>query len=458
MDNKERVGAPHGAPNLGKNTECDITIDALTHEGRGVGTLPNGKRCFVAHALPGEQVHIRIVEDKRNVAVGELIGLLSESPDRITPVCPHFGVCGGCDLQHMSPAAQIKMKEAHVLEQLLHFGETVPDEVAPALQGSPQGYRRRARIGLRYVNKKEKMLMGFREQSSRYLADCSTCAVIRPEFSAHWETIRALFGTFDNRTDIAQLELSVGDDATAITVRHLTPIADKDRHTLVNFAQQSGLHIYLQPKGPDTVHRIWPEITPDAPERLQYALGVNDVTLHFHPNDFIQVNQAMNSAMVAQAMNWLDVQPSDHVLDLFCGLGNFSLPLAKRAAHVVAVEGSSAMVERLMENAARNHITNIEGHAANLDDDQLTAPWLTRPYDKVLIDPPRTGAKNVVEYMQHWKPSRMVYVSCNPATLARDAGFLKAQGYRLIRVCAMDMFTHTQHTEAMALFVRGTHG
>lgn len=439
-----------------KNTELELTIDALTHEGRGVGTLPNGKRCFVSHALPGERVRIRITEDKRSIAAGDVLERFNDSPDRVAPVCPHFGVCGGCDLQHMHPAAQIRMKEAHLLEQLKHFGETVPQEVTPALQGNAQGYRRRARVGLRYVHKKQKMLMGFREQSSRYLADCSTCSVIRPEFSHHWETLRALFETFDNRDDIPQVELSVGDDATSITVRHLSPLSEKDQQTLVAFAQTNNLHVYLQPKGPDTVHRIWPQ--GDMPERLHYALGVDNIQLAFHPNDFIQVNQAMNTAMVAQAMAWLELSGTDRVLDLFCGLGNFSLPLAKHAQHVVAVEGSSAMVERLMENAARNGLTNLDGHAANLDDETLNAPWLTQRYDKVLIDPPRTGAKQMMSHVNAWQPERLVYVSCNPATLARDAGLLKAEGYRLVKVCAMDMFTHTQHTEAMALFVRGRHG
>jgi len=436
-----------------KNTVTELTIDALSHEGRGIGTLPNGKRCFVAQALPGETVSVRITEDKRSVAMGEVESIISPSPDRVTPPCQHFGVCGGCDLQHMSPAMQIKMKETQLLEQLQHFGNVIPDEVVAPLQDKPIGYRRRARIGLRYVNKKEKLLMGFREQSSRYLTDCKTCIVVRPEFSDHWETVRALFETFDNRQDIAQIELSVGDDATAITIRHLTPISSKDMAALLAFAEQTRFHLYLQPKGPDTVHRIWP--ANDSPERLHYALGVSDITLQFHPNDFIQVNQAVNTKMVAQAMEWLQVDHSETVLDLFCGLGNFSLHLAKRAQQVVAVEGDPGMVLRLAENAALNRIINIEGHAADLDSETLDAPWAMRQYDKLLIDPPRTGAKNIVTRIKQWNPSYIVYVSCNPATLARDAGILKEQGYHLARLGAMDMFTHTQHTEAMALFKRG---
>jgi 23S rRNA (uracil1939-C5)-methyltransferase len=281
--------------------------------------------------------------------------------------------------------------------------------------------------------------------------------VVRPEFSDHWEAVRALFATFDNREDIAQIELSVGDDATAITVRHLSDIQDKDKQALIDFAKTVGFHVYLQPKGPNTVHRIWP-CDPNMPERLHYALGVEDIRLQFHPNDFIQVNQGVNALMVAQALSWLNASPTETVLDLFCGLGNFSLPLAKHAATVVAVEGDAGMVARLMENAALNGITNIEGFAADLDDEKLTSEWMLRQYDKLLIDPPRTGAKNILSRIQQWNPSQIVYVSCNPATLARDAGILKGQGYRLARVCAMDMFTHTQHTEAMALFVRGDHG
>jgi 23S rRNA (uracil1939-C5)-methyltransferase len=439
-----------------KNTELDLTIDALSHEGRGIGTLPNGKRCFVAHALPGETVRIRITDDKRNLAMGEVQAVLTASPDRVTPKCLHFGVCGGCDLQHMHPAMQMKMKEAQLLEQLLHFGNVVPLEVTTPLQGKSEGYRRRARIGLRYVNKKEKLLMGFREQASRYLTDCKTCIVVRPEFSEHWETIRALFETFDNRNDIAQIELSVGDDATAITVRHLSDISEKDRQALIDFAKTINVHVYLQPKGPNTVHRIWPDN--QTPERLQYALGVSDITLQFHPNDFIQVNQEINTAMVAQALDWLDIVSTDTVLDLFCGLGNFSLPIAKQAKHVVAVEGDPGMVARLAENAALNQITNIEGHAADLDNETLQDAWMATTYDKLLIDPPRTGAKNILTRVKKWNPAIIVYVSCNPATLARDAGILKEQGYQLQRVCAMGMFTHTQHTEAMALFVRGANG
>ncbi len=440
-----------------KNTQHVVTIDALSHEGRGVGTLANGKRCFVSRALPGEVVEIKITEDKRNLAVGEVQSVLEASADRVEPCCPHFGMCGGCDLQHMNPAAQIKMKGKQLLEQLLHFGNVTPEAVFPPLQGHTEGYRRRARIGLRYVEKKSKLLMGFREQSSRYLTDCHTCKVVRPEFSDYWEPVRLLISGFENREDIAQIELSVGDDATAITIRHLTPLSEKDKSELIAFAKESGFHIYLQPKGPTTVHRIWPD-NPNLPERLHYALGVENITIQFHPNDFIQVNQQLNTEMVALAMDWLDATSSETVLDLFCGLGNFSLPLAKRAQKVVAVEGDAGMVARLMENANLNHIHNIEGFAANLDDEALNADWVLNTYDKLLIDPPRTGAQSIVSRIQQWSPSRIVYVSCNPATLSRDAGILVAKGYKLARICAMDMFTHTQHTEAMALFVRGEHG
>ncbi len=430
--------------------EYTLTIEALSHDGQGIASI-DGKRCFVPQVLPQEQVKVHIVQDKRRYFIAKLESVITPSASRVAPQCPHFGVCGGCQLQHMSQADQIQLKQNALAEQLQHFGHTQPQEWLPPLKAEPYGYRRKARIGVRYVHKKEKLLLGFREQNGRYLADCDTCHVIHPDVAKLWQPLREMIATLSVYQEIPQVEVAVGDDAIALVLRHLQALNDDDILACTNFAKQYNVHFYLQPKGPDTVHRIWPV---DGPQRLHYTLTEQKLKFEFHPNDFTQINAGINQQMVSQAMKLLDLQPSDTALDLFCGLGNFTLPLAQQAHRVVGVEGDEAMVKRVLENAQANQLDNVTAYCANLAEDCMDAPWAKQPYDKILLDPPRTGAQTLIPLLGKLGASRIVYISCNPATLARDAGLLKEQGYLLEKAGIMDMFTHTQHTEAMALFIK----
>jgi 23S rRNA (uracil1939-C5)-methyltransferase len=437
--------------NDGMNKQSiEITIDSLSHEGQGLGHI-DGKRCFVAQALPQERVRVRVYSNKRRYTMAQLEEVLEASPDRIPAQCQHFGVCGGCQLQHISQQQQIEMKQTSLLEQLQHFGQVVPEAIMPPLQAEPYGYRRKARIGVRYVNKKEKLLLGFREQNGRYLADCETCEVIHPRIKAIWLPLRDLLAGLSIFKEIPQIETAVGDDGAAIVLRHMQALSDADLQQCQQFAQTFDIHFYLQPKGPDTVHRLWPQ---QGPERLSYKLADQGLSLHFHPNDFTQVNAGINQQMVTQAINLLALNTNDTVLDLFCGLGNFTLPLAQKANAVVGVEGSADMVTRVLENAEHNGLSNVSAYCANLAEDCQAQPWAQQHFDKVLIDPPRSGAEAVIPLLGKIAAKRIVYVSCNPASLARDAGLLVKQGYKLQKAGVMDMFTHTQHTEAMALFVK----
>ncbi len=430
--------------------EYEIIIDALSHDGQGLGTI-EGKRCFVPQTLPQERVRVHVYANKRRYAMANLKEVLDPSPDRIKGKCQHFGVCGGCQLQHMTQMQQIELKQSALAQQLEHFGQVQPQQWLAPLKTEPYGYRRKARIGVRYVNKKEKLLLGFREQNGRYLADCDTCEVIHPDVAKLWLPLRALFASLSIFKEIPQVEVAVGDDGIAFVLRHLAAFSDEDIALCIDFAKTYNIQLYLQPKGPKTVHRIWPV---EGPERLQYSLQEQGLTLQFHPNDFTQVNAGINQQMVSQAIELLELKREDTVLDLFCGLGNFTLPLAQKTKAVVGVEGDEEMVQRVLENAKLNKLDNVTAYCANLAEDCSAQPWAQQPYDKILIDPPRSGAEAVVPLLAKLNPARIVYVSCNPATLARDAGLLAQQGYQLQKIGIMDMFTHTQHTEAMALFVK----
>lgn len=440
---------------LNKNIEVHepptLNIHALAHDGRGIGTLDQ-KTTFVAGALPGETVQCQITQKKGSYNEAKLLQVLTPTPDRVTPPCPHFGVCGGCSLQHMSVSMQADLKQQTLLDQLTHFGKVTPEQVLPALQSDSLGYRRKARLGAKFVIKKDKMLVGFREKSSRYLADLEQCPVLHPSVGQHFPELAALIRSLDRYQHIPQVEIALGDTELALVFRHLEPLSADDEAKLIAFGEAHHCAIYCQPNPPGKVHRLHPR---EGEDRLHYTLPEFGLSFAFHPLDFTQVNLAMNRLMVSQALRLLDLQPTDRVLDLFCGIGNFTLPLAKAAAHVTGVEGSAEMVERGYENAARNHLTNLEFHAANLMAASQTAPWSAATYDKILLDPPRAGALEILPLLGAMKAKRIVYVSCNPATLARDAGILVHQhGYRLKSVGIMNMFPHTSHIEAMAVFER----
>ena len=425
-------------------------IENLSHEGRGVARV-EGKTVFIDGALPGEEVLFRYTRRRSRHDEGVVTEVLTASPQRVTPACEYYGMCGGCSLQHLDPVAQIEHKQSVLLEDLQHIGKVQLEKVLPPLTGPLWGYRQKARLGVRYVRKKERVLVGFREKHSAFLADMRHCKILAPQIGERLDDLSTVIGKLGCKDRIAQIEVALGDEGAALIFRNLVELADADRELLIGFGQQFDFQIYLQPKGPDSVHLLWPDSA-----TLRYTLLEQGVTLEFLPNDFTQVNTAINRDMVTSAIELLEPAATDRVLELFCGLGNFSLPIAKQARQVVGVEGDAGLVERARQNARRNGIDNVEFHSANLMDDVRDLPWLHRQhYDKLLLDPPRSGAAEVIPQLADTGARRIVYVACNPATLARDAGMLvHDQGYRLVSAGVMDMFPHTAHVESIALFVK----
>ncbi len=426
-------------------------ITGLSHDGRGITTLDDGKTTFVSGALPTETVTFQLVKRHSRYNEGDTTEVQEPAPERVQPKCAHFGVCGGCSLQHMSMAAQIQFKQQILLEQLKHFGQVTPKTILDPITALDWGYRRKARLGVRYVRKKEKLLVGFREKSSSFLADLESCQVLHPSVGLRLTALREMIAGLTQFEHIPQVEVAVGDDAVALVFRHMTDLPPADIEALIAFGKAHDFQIYLQPNPPALLQKIWPENTDN---RLHYSLPEYQLTMPFHPLDFTQINGEVNPLMIKQALKLLDPQPTDAVLDLFCGLGNFTLPLARFAGHVVGVEGSDEMVKRGSDNARLNQIENTEFYAANLAVIPETQPaWMKRKYDKILLDPPRTGAQEIIALLPQFGAKRIVYVSCNPATLARDAGILvNQQGYKLKAVGVINMFPHTSHIEAIALF------
>lgn len=430
-------------------SEIELRIDDLAHDGRGVGRL-DGKAWFVAGGLPGERVRARRTAGHRQFDEAQAIEVIEPSPARVVPACPHFGVCGGCTLQHLAPGAQIEAKQRSLLENLDRIGRVVPARLLEPLQGSAWGYRRRGRLSAKWVEKKGRVLVGFRETNGRYVAELSRCPVLHPAIGERIEPLARMVESLDARREVPQIEFAVGDAQGALVFRHLVELGAADRARLAAFGRAFGLHIYLQSGGIDSVVALEP-----ADAALSFALPAYDVTLAFRPLDFIQVNGEINARMVDHALALLDPGPGDRVLDLFCGLGNFTLPLARRCAQVDGVEGEAGLVQRARDNARRNGVGNAAFHAANLAADQRDAPWARARHDLLLLDPPRAGAIEVLAYLPGQDARRVVYVSCHPASLARDAGVLvRDHGFRLAAAGVIDMFPHTAHVESIALFER----
>jgi 23S rRNA (uracil1939-C5)-methyltransferase len=429
----------------------ELHIDDLTLEGQGVGRR-DGKACFVDGALPGERVLAVQTGRKHNFDTARLEAVLEAAPGRVPPPCRWFGVCGGCRLMHADIAHQREWKARNLFETLNRLGHVSPSRQLPPLVDADLGYRRTARLGVKYVAKKGSVLVGFRERAGRYLADMHDCPVLHPAIGGRIDALRALIGTLEARDRIPQVEAVVDDTGLAAMVfRNLEPLSAADRERLAAFARDEGVQLHLQPGGPDSVHYL------AGPEgSLAYAHPDFDIRVAFEPLDFIQVHAGINRAMVRQALALLDPGPEDAVLDLFCGLGNFTLPLARRAREVLGVEGDAAMLERARRNAEAQGIRNTRYQRANLDDPAIGAqPWLQDAFQRLLLDPPRTGAAVAIEALGPRAIPRILYVSCNPATLARDAGELvHRHGYRLEAAGIMDMFPHTAHVESMALFTR----
>ncbi len=426
------------------------TIETLSHDGRGIAR-EEGKTRFVDGALPGERVMAKMISTRSKFDELRTESVLEASPERTQPACDHADLCGGCSLQHMAADAQIRFKENTLREHFAHFGGIEPEHWVEPMLSPSLGYRRKARLGVRFVPKRDSVLVGFREKRNSFLADIDRCMVLDPRIGDNITDLRHLIYQLDAYQSIPQVEVACGDDAAAMIFRNMMPLSEADHSALVAFGEARNLHIYLQPKGPDTVHRIWPD---GGEERLSYRLPAFDLTMKFHPTDFTQVNADINQRMTERALEWLDPQPGDRVLDLFCGLGNFTLPLARKAGQVVGVEGDDAMVVRGHENARFNNLDNVRFHGANLQGDFTKERWASEGFDRILIDPPRSGAQEICEHLTAFGAKRIVYVSCNPATLARDAGVIVSKGYRLKQAGVMDMFPHTTHVESIALFER----
>ena len=431
-------------------TPFQIQILDLSHDGRGVARREDGKAVFVAGALPGETVLAEPTARSRRFDEARTLEVLTASPERVPPRCPHFGTCGGCVLQHLAEDRQIVAKERVLLENLERIGKVAPGRVLEPLTADSWGYRRKGRFSVRRVNRKDKTLVGFREQDPRFVADLGQCHTVIPQIGMKIQALAALVDGLQAREQIPQIEFIAGDDAIALTVRHLAPLDEADRAALAAFGREHGFSIFLQPKGPDSVHPLGGQ----APA-LSFRLPQWDVELAFEPLDFIQVNAGLNQKMIARALELLDAQAGERVLDLFCGLGNFTLPLARTVAEVVGVEGDAGLVARARANAQRNGLGNAQFFAADLTTDQRGTPWMRAGFDKLLLDPPRSGADEVLKQLPLQGIDRIVYVSCHPGSLARDAGFLvHERGYRLVAAGVMDMFPHTAHVESIALFER----
>jgi 23S rRNA (uracil1939-C5)-methyltransferase len=420
-------------------------VEGLSHEGAGI--IHAGKAAFVPGALPGETVRFRRRRRHRQYDEAQLEEVLSPSSERVTARCQHFDVCGGCALQHLSAEAQLRLKQDQLRDALQRLGGVEPERWLPPIPGPAFGYRRRARLGSRYVDRKERVVVGFRERSSSLIAAIERCEVLSPPVDALIAPLCALIGQLSIRRAVPQIEVAVGDDAVALVLRVLQSPSAPDLERLQAFQMQHRVHLYLQPGGVKTLKAL----TPDPP-MLTYRLPDAGVELQFLPTDFIQVNAAVNRDLVSAAVRLLQPESDSQVLDLYCGLGNFSLALARRAAHVVGVEGDTVLVERARTNARRNQIANAEFHSTDLSADLSHASWLRRSYSHVLIDPPRIGAREVLPVVARLAPARLLYVSCHPATLGRDVGILVHEHrYRLLAAGVVDMFPHTAHVESMAL-------
>jgi 23S rRNA (uracil1939-C5)-methyltransferase len=442
-----------------------LLIESLDLEGQGVARRPDGKVVFVEGALPGERVLAKVHRSKNQWEQGTLTALLRGSAQRVRPRCPHFGLhagaCGGCKVQHLHPAAQVAVKQRVLEDNLQHLAKVKPELMLRPIHGPDWGYRYRARLSVRHVAKKGAVLIGFHERKSRYVADMQSCAVLEPRVGALLMALRELIGGMDQRDRLPQIELAAGDKVTALVLRHLEPLTLADAQRLQAFGQRHDVQWWLQPKGPDTVHLL----DPQDPRPLDYALPEFQVTMPFKPTDFTQVNPHINRVLVGQALQLLDPQPHERVIDWFCGLGNFTLPLARRCGQVLGIEGSTALVDRARDNAQRNGLGHRTAFVArNLFEMTPDALRADGPADRWLVDPPREGAFALAKTLadlhaapaEGWSPpQRIVYVSCNPATLARDAGLLVHQaGYRCSAAGVVNMFPHTAHVESMAVFDR----
>ncbi|MDT8399980.1 MAG: 23S rRNA (uracil(1939)-C(5))-methyltransferase RlmD [Pseudomonadales bacterium] len=430
-----------------------LVIEKLSHEGRGIA-YNDGKVVFVDDALAGESVNAVYTARHNNFDEARALEILHASSQRVTPPCQYALVCGGCSLQHFDSVAQLAFKES-VLHEKLHHSTATRDylKLAP-VTGPVLAYRRKARLAARFVARKEKVLVGFREKNSSFITDMDSCAVLDSQVGSLLPALGNVLLSLSVHRHIPQVEVAVGDphsdgNTLALIIRHLQALNAADIEILQAFAREQRLDIYLQPEGPASVRKLEPT---DGNERLYYQLPAFNLSMAFHPLDFTQINADINKKMLSRAIDLLDLGEHDRVLDLFCGLGNFTLPMATLAESVLGIEGSGEMVARGQENARRNQIDNVEFQCADLSKAPAQSPWSKMGFTKVLLDPPRSGALEILPEIIALRPEKIVYISCDPATLARDAGILAQKGYKLMAAGVMDMFPHTAHVESIALF------
>jgi 23S rRNA (uracil1939-C5)-methyltransferase len=432
-----------------------VLIESLDQEGRGVAHA-EGKVIFIEGALPGEVVTYNAYRKKPSFELAQVDQILRPAFSRVTPECHHFGICGGCSMQHMDARTQVAAKQRVLEDNLKHIGKVAPELILPAVYGSPWGYRYRARLSVRYVAKKGGVLVGFHEKRSSFIADMQTCRIMPPRISALLMPLRKLVENLSIRERLPQIEVSLGEDVDVLVLRILEPLTAQDEALLKAFADQHQVQLFLQTGGPQTAYPFYPK---NAPE-LSYTLPEFDITIPFHPTEFTQVNPMVNRILVRRALNLLDPRAGERIADLFCGLGNFTLPIAQRGAQVVGYEGSAALVSRARQNSQRNGLADST-HFMEANLFEIDESWMREQgdFDKMLIDPPREGAIAVVTAVEtkQPKPWRIVYVSCNPATLARDAGVLvHRNGYSLKAAGVINMFPHTAHVESIALFEKAS--
>ncbi|MGM9515660.1 23S rRNA (uracil(1939)-C(5))-methyltransferase RlmD [Roseateles sp. DB2] len=447
-----------------------LKVESLDIEAQGIAHNSEGKVVFIEGALPGEEVQVHVGRKKNNWEQGSLVALRRESSQRVSPGCPHFGLhagaCGGCKMQHLHVSAQVAVKQRVVEDNLWHLGKVKAERLLRPIEGPAWGYRYRARLSVRYVAKKGEVLVGFHERKSRYIADMQQCRILPKKISDLLMPLRALIASMDERDRLPQIELAMGDvdgmQITALVLRHLEPLGEADRQRLRDFAALHDVQWWLQPKGPDTVHLL-----DEGGIELAYTLPEFGIVMPFKPTDFTQVNHHINTVLVGRALRLLEVQPQERVIDWFCGLGNFTLPLATQAREVLGIEGSEALVQRSRENARRNKLEHKTSFVVRNLFEMTPAMLVADGHaDRWLVDPPREGAFALAKALADlcadpslapgWQPpQRIVYVSCNPATLARDAGLLvNVGGYRCTAASAVNMFPHTAHVESIAMFER----
>ena len=441
------------------NEAIEVSIAGMSHEGRGIGHI-NGKVAFVEGALPGELVKAQYQRNRSQFSELIAIEVIRPAAARVSPPCEYAHTCGGCSLQHWKSDAQLAFKEDMLVDQFSRIASVKAEDYAllPRLQAKTLGYRRKARLAARYVPKKGGVLVGFREKGSGFVMDMNRCEILSEKVGCLINPLRSLLSELDGREKIPQIEIAVGEidpnkgqnKVVALMFRHLAELSGDDLQALLDFGERERVEIYLQPGGADTVRKFFPN---DQHARLHYYLPAYDLKMSFHPSDFTQINGELNSLIIDRAISMLDLNESDSVLDLFCGLGNFTLPMARKAATVVGVEGSIEMVGRAKENALSNRVNNAKFYADDLYKSLQASPWLSKGFNKVFLDPPRSGAREIIPVLLNMHPEKILYVSCNAATLARDTLDLMSGGYKLKSAGVMDMFPHTTHVESIAEFV-----